>query len=179
MKTKNKIKLAAAVGFLGYSLYRHFRYKPQRAYPVQPFDIFRFLGDWYQVACTTGTIDSGMIGSMVVFSMCKDGSVLQTTIGVDRQTGMLRKHEGRMVFRGRSDAGAFKISYRAPIYRGYNVVTIDPHYRYALVIGHTAEEAWILSRDPEIPSSDMDRLRGIAYYIGVSPESLQNIPQED
>lgn len=40
-----------------------------------------------------------------------------------------------------------KGSFFGPFYSGYNVIVIDPDYKYALVAGESLKYMWILSRE--------------------------------
>lgn len=40
-----------------------------------------------------------------------------------------------------------KGSFFGPFYSGYNVIAIDPDYKYALVAGESLKYMWILSRE--------------------------------
>ncbi|MNR08674.1 Outer membrane lipoprotein Blc precursor [compost metagenome] len=46
-----------------------------------------------------------------------------------------------------------KVSFFGPFYSGYNVIAIDPDYKYALVAGESLKYMWILSREKTIPES--------------------------
>ena len=177
MKVNTAFKVVLTAGVVSYALFRYYKRKPRKAFPVKSFDSLRFLGDWYQIARTDGAHDSSLDGSVTAFSMCEDGSMVMTTIGYDRGRGQFRKLEAHMVFRGSPDVGAFNISYRKPFYRGYNIVALDPDYRHALVVGNTLNEAWVISRDLEVPEQIMEQFRGVAQYIGVEPTSLKMVPQ--
>ena len=47
----------------------------------------------------------------------------------------------------KDDVGMLKGSFFGPFYSGYNVIAIDPDYKYALVAGESLKYMWILSRE--------------------------------
>ncbi|VTR51204.1 Outer membrane lipoprotein blc precursor [Serratia fonticola] len=52
-----------------------------------------------------------------------------------------------------------------PFYGGYNVIELDPEYRYALVCGPNRDYLWILSRTPTLEAATRDRLVQIAKRL--------------
>jgi apolipoprotein D and lipocalin family protein len=62
-----------------------------------------------------------------------------------------------------------RVSFFGPFYAGYNVIAIDPEYKYALVSGSSFDYLWILSRDKTIPaeikSSYLEKAEKLGYNV--------------
>ena len=57
---------------------------------------------------------------------------------------MAAKYIGKAKFLNDPNIANLKVSFFGPFYAGYNVITIDPDYQYALVLGNNLDYMWIL-----------------------------------
>ena len=58
------------------------------------------------------------------------------------------------------------------MYAGYNVIAIDPEYKYALVAGKDMEHLWILSRERAMPEGRVDSYLELAESYGYDTSKL-------
>ena len=77
-----------------------------------------------------------------------------------------------------SHIGALKVSFFGPFYGGYNVVALDPRYRWAMVVGSSLDNFWILSRTPTLPAGLQERLMRQAALMGVPTERVHWVHQD-
>ncbi|HOH84272.1 MAG TPA: lipocalin family protein, partial [Bacteroidales bacterium] len=60
-------------------------------------------------------------------------------------------------------------SFFGPFYSGYNVIALDPDYKYALIAGKNLKYLWILSRETTIPEdikqNYLKTAEGLGYKI--------------
>jgi apolipoprotein D and lipocalin family protein len=70
------------------------------------------------------------------------------------------------------------VSFFGPFYGGYNVIDLDPEYRYALVAGPNRDYLWILSRTPTLDATVRDRLVQIAKGYGFDTSALVWVKQQ-
>ena len=70
-----------------------------------------------------------------------------------------------------------KVSFFGPFYTGYNVIAIDPEYKYALVAGKNLDYLWLLSREPTMPQEIIDQYLAIAKAIGYDTSRLLWVEQ--
>ena len=80
---------------------------------------------------------------------------------------------GKIKVAGKNGVGMFKVSYLGPFYAAYNVLEIDPRYKYALVSGGGLDYLWILSRETTIPENVKHRFLLKAMNIGFAVEQLE------
>ena len=65
-----------------------------------------------------------------------------------------------------------KVSFFGPFYSGYNVIALDPDYKYALVGGASYKYLWILSRETSIPDEIKYKYLKIAEDFGYNTSNL-------
>ncbi|SNY76904.1 lipocalin family protein [Enterobacter sp. CC120223-11] len=125
---------------------------PEGIQPVHNFDAGRYLGKWYEIARFDYYFERGLNNVTAQYSMNDDGSIQVINRGYDPQKMKWKQSEGKAKFNGPEDVAALKVSFFGPFYAGYNVIAIDPDYKYALVAGQSRDYLWILSRTPDIPA---------------------------
>ncbi len=120
---------------------------------VQPFDINRYLGKWYEIARLDHRFERNMIGVTATYSQNSDGSIAVLNKGYNTKKEMWKSAKGKAKFVNRTDIGQLKVSFFGPFYAPYNVVALDKDYQYALIVSKTLDYLWILSRTKEIPQN--------------------------
>lgn len=118
---------------------------------VKGFEASRYLGDWYEIARFDFAFEKGLDRTMAHYSLLPDGSIRVRNTGRDVASGKAREAIGKARLRGAADEGALKVSFFGPFYADYDILALDPDYRYALVGGGSTSYLWILSRTPELP----------------------------
>lgn len=83
--------------------------------------------------------------------MRDDGKINVVNRGYNVKKGEWKTSEGKAKFAGSPTVGMLKVSFFGPFYSGYNVVSVDSDYKYALVFGRSLDYMWILSREKQIP----------------------------
>lgn len=146
--------------------------KPEKAVPVTGFDINRYLGTWYEIARTDNKFERNMDNVTAQYSLNENGSVKVFNSGFDHDKNDWRSATGTAKFRGDRTRGALKVSFFKPFYGGYNVVALDPEYRYALVAGNNLKYLWILSREKTIPPAIRTDYLRLATEIGYDTSVL-------
>jgi apolipoprotein D and lipocalin family protein len=142
---------------------------PEKVEPVTPFELERYLGQWYEIARLDHSFERGLTDVTATYSMREDGGVRVINRGV-KEDGSTKEAEGKAYFTGDSSIAALKVSFFGPFYGGYNVAKLDDDYSMSLVIGPTTGYAWILSRDPEPSQKICDDYVKKAEEIGVKTE---------
>ncbi|WP_073081344.1 lipocalin family protein [Chitinophaga jiangningensis] len=165
---------AAAVAAAGVMLYLKGRSVsiPRGATPVQPFDLSRYLGTWYEIARKDYRFERNMSNVTATYSLTPKGEVLVDNRGYDEATGEWRESTGKAKFVGDKTTARFRVSFFPFIYAGYNVIDIDDDYQHALVVGDNLDYIWFLSRTPELPESVRERFMAKAEELGYLITSL-------
>jgi apolipoprotein D and lipocalin family protein len=152
---------------------------PAGVEPVTGFDPARYLGTWYEVARLDHGFERGLSRVTANYSARKDGGIDVLNRGYDADKKEWREARGRARFVGPRDVGALEVSFFGPFYGGYNVVDLDAAYSIALVAGPTRSYLWILSRHPDPPRHEVERLVARARTLGFDTAALVYVNQHD
>jgi len=140
---------------------------PEGAVAVQDFDLKRYLGKWYELARLNYYWEKGLDNVTATYSLKANGDVKVDNRGWDKKAQKWKESIGKAKPIGDPKEAKLKVSFFGPFYAGYNVIAIDPDYKYALVIGESKEYMWILSRTRTIPADIrmyyIDKARSLGY----------------
>jgi len=139
---------------------------PKGAKAVTPFDKERYLGTWYELARIDFKYEKGLDHVTATYSLLDDGSIRVDNKGFDAKKNKWKESIGKAKFAEGPGTGRLKVSFFGPFYAGYNVIAVDPDYRYALVAGNNTDYLWILSRDKQIPEALKKEYLHLAEEIG-------------
>lgn len=145
---------------------------PKGATPVEPFDLERYLGTWYEIARLDHSFERGLDNVSARYSLRPDGNVEVINSGYRIETGERKEAVGVAKFIGEENVASLKVSFFGPFYGGYHVVALDEDYRWALVIGQSRKYLWILARDKQIPAEVRDQLLAQAEALGIDVSKL-------
>lgn len=145
---------------------------PDKATPVENFDLSRYLGTWYEVARFDFRFEKDLDNTMAQYSMDDKGNVIVVNSGYNYVKKEWTSAEGKAKFRGEDSVAALKVSFFGPFYSGYNVIALDEDYQYALVAGKDLSYLWILSREKSIPDAIKTEYLKVAEAIGYDTSDL-------
>lgn len=156
-------------GFLGFSSCSTI---PKGAVAVKPFDKNKYLGKWYEIARFDFRFEKDMNNTTAEYSLNSDGTIKVVNSGYDYVKNEWKQSVGKAKFRNDTDRAALKVSFFGPFYGAYNVIALDPDYKYALVAGKNLKYLWILSRETTIPENIRENYIQIAKKIGFDVSQL-------
>ncbi|WP_207504442.1 lipocalin family protein [Telluribacter humicola] len=145
---------------------------PRGATAVQPFDVERYLGKWYEIARFNYRFERNLNNVTANYSLNPDGSIKVLNRGYDQKEEEWEEATGKAKFVASPDKGKLKVTFFWPFYSGYNVIEIDPEYRYALVAGKDLDYLWLLSRETTMPEAVKQRYLEKARSIGYNTSRL-------
>lgn len=147
---------------------------------VQPvaFDADRYGGRWYEVARIDHRFEKGLVRTSAYYSRNADGTLTVVNRGFDPKRNVWKESVGKARFTGSPTEAALKVSFFGPFYGGYNVVALDPQYRWAMVVGSSLDYFWILSRTPTLPDDVKEQLMAQARAIGVDEQRVLWVLQD-
>jgi apolipoprotein D and lipocalin family protein len=179
-RTGSAVAVAVSAGAIAYLAWMALRTPPRPAsvQPVGNFDISRYLGRWYEVARIDQRFEKGLVRTRAEYSLGSNGSVQVVNRGFDPRRNRWQEARGKAQFVGSSDEAALKVSFFGPFYGGYNVVALDEQYRWAMVIGSSLDDFWILSRTPVLPGGVRQHLLAQAQQIGVDLDRILWVMQD-
>ena len=118
---------------------------------VNEFDANRYMGKWYEVARFDFRWQKNLKNVTANYTMQSDNTIKVDNQGTDITSLERKQSIGKAKFNGDPNRGALKVAFFGPFYSEYNVVKIDPDYRYAMVFGKNTDYVWLLSRDKTMP----------------------------
>lgn len=145
---------------------------PKGATAVQPFEKDRYLGKWYEIARMDFKFEKNLNQVTAEYSAKPDGSIRVDNKGFNYKKNEWKESIGKAKFVKGPDVGRLKVSFFGPFYFGYNVIAIDPAYKYALVVGNNLKYLWILSREKTIPENVKQDYLKQARSLGYNVDEL-------
>jgi len=142
---------------------------PDGAVPVKPFDKTKYLGKWYEIARLDFKFERNLNNTTATYSINEDGSIKVDNRGFDVVKKVWKQAIGKV---GDAQEGRLKVSFFGPFYAGYNVIALDPDYKYALIAGKNLSYLWILSRETTLPDEVRQDYLKIAGDLGYKTEDL-------
>lgn len=172
-----------ALGILGlaaaYGLYRASHPKiPAYIRPVADFDLHRYLGQWYEIARLDSETGPALIQTFTEYSLRWNGSIKMVSGGFDPWQSRFVRSVATARFQCSQHVAALKVSSLWPFYRGYNIVDLDPDYRWAIIVGSDRRSFQALSREPVLEESLRLRIVARAVALGIRPLDLVWVQQE-
>ena len=153
---------------------------PEGIVAVKGFDLYRYLGAWYEIARLDHSFERGLFNVTATYSLADDGTVRVLNRGYDPGRKRWKEATGKARFSSSPDIGQLKVSFFGPFYGGYNIIELDQAgYSYALVCGPSRAYLWILSREPKLEAAVQNRLVDKARELGFDTNKLVFVSQED
>ena len=140
--------------------------------PVTPFDVNRYAGKWYEIARMDHSFERGLSDVSARYTVQPDGSVQVINRGFDVSRQAWKEAVGKALFTGDASRGALKVSFFGPFYGGYNVIALDPDYRWSLVVGPDLGYVWILARDKQLTPEVREQVLAQARKAGIDVDRL-------
>jgi apolipoprotein D and lipocalin family protein len=170
MKTR---KLALLIStFIGITGFHSCSTLPKGAAAVDTFDKKSYLGKWYEIARLDFKYERNLNNTTAEYSLNKNGTIKVDNKGYDTKEEKWTQSIGIAKFVGDENIGMLKVSFFRPFYGGYNVIAIDPDYKYALIAGSSLKYLWLLSRDTTMPEDIKNKYIKIAEEIGYTTSDL-------
>ncbi|WP_217601569.1 lipocalin family protein [Chitinophaga sp. GbtcB8] len=168
MRNKVYLMLGLAAGAAAFTLTLSSRVSiPRGAKAVSPFDKKKYLGTWYEIARMDFRFEKGLDHVTATYSLIDDETIRVDNRGFNVKDQEWRQSIGKAKPAGALSEGRLKVSFFCPFYAGYNVIAIDPEYRYALVAGNNLKYLWLLSREKTMPQeireSYLEQARALGY----------------
>ncbi|OXA84298.1 lipocalin family protein [Flavobacterium hercynium] len=162
--------LGAGIAFILYSCGK--ATIPKNATAVDNFDKARYLGKWYEIARLDFKWEKDLNNVTAEYSLNENGTIKVDNRGYNVKKDKWEQSTGKAKLVTKDNVGMLKVSFFGPFYSGYNIVAIDPDYKYALVVGESLKYMWILSRETTIPENIKTDYLKKAKEIGYTTSDL-------
>jgi len=152
---------------------------PKGVQPVSGFKVERYLGTWYEIVRLDHSFERGLSDVTANYRTRPDGGIGVLNRGYDTKKGEWREANGIAYFLGSPDIASLKVSFFRPFYGGYHVMALDPDYRWTMIAGPSHEYFWILSRTPQLPAEELERLLQTARDAGFNLTGLIRVTHQN
>ncbi len=153
---------AIAGAILGYIMRR----KPAPIKVERKIDLNRYQGKWYEIAAIPSKFEKGCINVTSEYSLQNDRTFNVVNECRVLESGNLKKSYGKAILRDPDTNSKFKIKFRGPFKRDYQILSVGNEYEYALAGDQSRKRLWILSRKPVLSKNVVDQLIDIAKNEG-------------
>ena len=145
---------------------------PKGAEAVQDLAKEKYLGKWCEIARIDFRFEKNLNNTTAEYSLNDNGTIKVDNKGYDTIKEKWVQSIGKAKFVKEDNIGMLKVSFFGPFYGGYNIVALDPQYKYALIAGSSYKYLWILSREKTIPEEVKSNYLKIAQDIGYNTDDL-------
>ncbi len=145
---------------------------PKGAVVVKPFDVNKYTGKWYEIARLDFRFEKDLNNTTANYALKNDGTLKVVNRGYNYKKQKWVEATGKAKFVDAKDEGRLKVSFFGPFYSGYNVIAIDPDYKYALIAGERLKYLWLLSRETTMPENIKQDYLKKAEDIGYKTSDL-------
>lgn len=145
---------------------------------VSSFDAERYMGVWYEAARYPHRFEKGMSAVSATYSFNEDGTIKVLNRGYVDKKSEWEEIKGVAKLKGAADEGWLKVSFFKPFYASYKIIYLDEAYRNAIVAGPSYGYLWILTRDPDLPKTELDKLISKARNFGYEEEKIIIVDQK-
>lgn len=147
--------------------------KPDNIQPVHPFELNRYLGNWYEIARLDHSFERGLSHVTATYSMREDGGVKVVNRGYSEKDKKWESAEGKAYFADKTETAFLKVSFFGPFYGSYVVFELDKdNYQYAMISGPDPDYLWILARQPQLDPVLLKNLITKAKSLGFATDKL-------
>ena len=146
---------------------------PDNIKPVEPFELDRYLGKWYEIARLNHSFERGMEQVTANYTLRKDGGVSVVNRGFLTKKNKWKEAQGKAFFVNDKDQAYLKVSFFGPFYGTYAIFELDQEgYQYAFVSGPDTSYLWLLSRTPDLDQKIIDKFIQQASQLGFDVDDL-------
>ncbi|MEO9655392.1 lipocalin family protein [Marinomonas sp.] len=144
--------------------------------PIQEQKIQPFLGTWYEIVRQDHAFEEGLTNVTATYSLQKDDTITVLNKGYSALDRDWREARGKASYVASSNAGHLKVSFFGPFYGAYVIFELDSRNpQYATIAGPNKEFFWLLSRRPQMPVGDQQRILREAMSLGFSMDKLVQV----
>nr|WP_171909806.1 lipocalin family protein [Aquisalimonas asiatica] len=145
---------------------------------VDYVDLERYMGDWYVIANIPTFLERGAHNAVERYTLNEDGTI--DTVFTFRDGGFdgEKKRYNPTGFVRSDDNAEWGMQFIWPIKAEFLVIYLDDDYEHT-VIGRTRRDyVWIMSREPEMPEEDLQRIIAFLGERGYDTDAIERVPQQ-
>jgi apolipoprotein D and lipocalin family protein len=147
---------------------------------VDPVDVQRYLGRWYEIARFQHGFEKTIVGATAEYSVRPDGRIQVVNSGFKNSLdGPYSEVKAVAWVPDPGKPGALKVRFFNLFAADYLIFGLDQAgYSWALVGNNSRKYLWFLSRTPTVSDELLREMRGIAAGQGYDLSGLFMVPQK-
>ena len=139
---------------------------------VPSVDLERYLGRWFEIARFDHRFERGCTEVEAFYTLRDDGMIgvkNSCYLATEKRT---KEANGRAYSVDEKSNSKLKVTFFWPFYGNYWIIDLAEDYRYVVVSEPNQEYFWILSRTPEMTTTDRDHILKYATKLGFDTSML-------
>lgn len=145
---------------------------------VSNVDIERYLGTWYEIARFPHSFERNLVGVTATYGMKKNGKISVLNQGYKKSLdGKKSTAKAFAKIPDANEPGRLKVYFFWPFGADYLILDLDNDYQWALVGSSSPNFLWILSRTPQMPQNEYERIVAKAKELGYNVDKLELVEQ--
>ncbi|MDX5321434.1 MAG: lipocalin family protein [Bacteroidota bacterium] len=145
---------------------------------VQELDLSKYQGVWHEIVRLPKSFEKNLDCVTATYTLLPSGKVEVVNRGRNtKDTSEWKSVKGSAKVPDSGKPGQLKVTFFWPFAGDYYVIDLAPDYRYALVGNPGRSYLWILSRNPQMPETEINLLLEKAKSLGFPVESIERINQ--
>ena len=145
---------------------------------VNPVDLNKYLGTWYEIARFPHSFEKDLVGVTATYRLKDNGKVEVLNQGYKQSlNGPLKKAKGFAKIPDPNEPGRLKVYFFWPFGGDYLILDLDADYQQVLIGSYSLNYLWILSRTPQMPDAEYQRLVNRAKEFGYDISRIELVEQ--
>jgi len=145
---------------------------------VKNVDLERYMGTWYEIGRFLHSFEKDLVGVTATYKLKKNGKVEVLNQGYKNSLdGKLKRAKGFAKVPNPNEPGRLKVYFFWPFGGDYLILDLDEEYRWALIGSYSLNYLWILSRTPQMPEEEYNRLVEKARSLGYNVSRIERVEQ--
>lgn len=143
---------------------------------VAGVDLARYAGAWYEIALLPNRFQRQCVADTQA-RYRTDGERVEVINRCRTASGEIEDIKGHAKVVDGSGNARLRVTFFWPFYGDYWVLDLDENYRQVLVGTPNRKYAWVLSREPQMDETQLQRLLDKAASLGFDKSAFQRTPQ--
>lgn len=145
---------------------------PKGIDPITNFEASKFYGTWHEVARLDHSFEEDLSLVTASYQKLPDNEVSVTNRGFDIKDKEWKQISGKATFAEDPTTGHLKVSFFPLFSANYVIFYIEDDYSVALITSSSRDNLWILSKDHQLPESEVAKYVDLAKQAGFDTSKL-------
>ena len=145
---------------------------------VDHVDLPRYMGKWYVVASIPTPLETRAYDAVETYTLMPDGRVgIRFSFHEGGFDGPRKSYDSTGRILDAATNAVWGVQFIWPFEADYRVIYLAQDYSLTVIGRERRDYAWIMSRSPQLPQADYDRMVTLLADYGYEPAQLRRVPQ--